>query len=87
MKLNDDGTKSSRKSWSCTRPGDFLSPPGSTRYLLREKAVENGCHENPEFEEVKTEDLCSSHSVHQVKLFTNVINLSFDLLLLILVLK
>lgn len=23
-----------RKSWSCTRPGDFISPPGSARYLL-----------------------------------------------------
>lgn len=25
---------SSRKSWSCTKPTDFISPPGSTRYLL-----------------------------------------------------
>ncbi|KAL8504621.1 hypothetical protein ACS0TY_015977 [Phlomoides rotata] len=52
-----------RKRWSCTRPGDFLSPPGSTRYLLREKAESD---EITEFEDVKTEELCSSESVHQV---------------------
>lgn len=23
-----------RKSWSCTKAGEFISPPGSTRYLL-----------------------------------------------------
>ncbi|GFQ00926.1 heavy metal-associated isoprenylated plant protein 26 [Phtheirospermum japonicum] len=28
-----------KKSWKCTNPGDFISPPGSTRYLLREKVV------------------------------------------------
>ncbi|KAL8483973.1 hypothetical protein ACS0TY_026606 [Phlomoides rotata] len=32
---------STRKSWSCTRPGDFISPPGSTRYLLSEKVLIN----------------------------------------------
>ncbi|KAL6503155.1 hypothetical protein OROHE_023784 [Orobanche hederae] len=25
-----------KKSWKCINPGDFISPPGSTRYLLRE---------------------------------------------------
>ncbi|KAL6519409.1 hypothetical protein OROGR_018729 [Orobanche gracilis] len=25
-----------KKSWKCTNPGDFISPAGSTRYLLRE---------------------------------------------------
>ncbi|KAL1541264.1 protein SODIUM POTASSIUM ROOT DEFECTIVE 2-like [Salvia divinorum] len=30
-----------KRSWSCTKPGDFLSPPGSTRYLLREKVCYN----------------------------------------------
>ncbi|KAH6755860.1 hypothetical protein C2S53_007117 [Perilla frutescens var. hirtella] len=35
---NVDATAIVKKSWSCTKPGDFLSPPGSTRYLLREKA-------------------------------------------------
>ncbi|KAL6496235.1 hypothetical protein OROGR_029493 [Orobanche gracilis] len=25
-----------KKIWKCTNPGDFISPPGSTRYLLRE---------------------------------------------------
>ncbi|KAI3474471.1 hypothetical protein Pfo_029332 [Paulownia fortunei] len=30
-----------RKSWSCTKPGDFISPPGSTRYLLSEKVFFN----------------------------------------------
>lgn len=65
-KLDDDKneTKSNgvaRKSWSCTKPGDFLSPPGSTRYLLREKVVSD------QFQDVKTEDLSSSESlVHQV---------------------
>lgn len=28
-----------RKSWSCTKPGDFISPPGSTRYLLSGKEL------------------------------------------------
>ncbi|CAA0829777.1 UDP-glucuronic acid decarboxylase 4 [Striga hermonthica] len=28
-----------RRSWKCMNPGDFISPPGSTRYLLREKIV------------------------------------------------
>lgn len=31
--------KSPRKSWSCSKPGDFLSPPGSTRYLLSGKEL------------------------------------------------
>lgn len=29
----------SRKSWSCTKPGEFISPPGSTRYLLSGKEL------------------------------------------------
>ncbi|KAG9147859.1 hypothetical protein Leryth_003464, partial [Lithospermum erythrorhizon] len=28
----------SRKSWSCTKPGAFITPPGSTRYLLSDEA-------------------------------------------------
>ncbi|KAL3622676.1 hypothetical protein CASFOL_033493 [Castilleja foliolosa] len=32
-------TKNLKKIWKCTNPGDFISPPGSTRYLLRDKAV------------------------------------------------
>ncbi|XP_057778988.1 protein SODIUM POTASSIUM ROOT DEFECTIVE 2-like [Salvia miltiorrhiza] len=28
-----------RKSWSCAKPGDFISPPGSTRYLLSGKEL------------------------------------------------
>ncbi|KAL2481498.1 Chloroplast-targeted copper chaperone protein [Abeliophyllum distichum] len=33
----NDNSFSIRKSWSCTRPGDFISPAGSTRYLLSDK--------------------------------------------------
>lgn len=39
-KQNDDSSSSSSKkksfssSWSCTKPGEFISPPGSSRYLL-----------------------------------------------------
>ncbi|KAG6427387.1 hypothetical protein SASPL_111631 [Salvia splendens] len=31
----------SRKSWNCTKPSDFISPPGSTRYLLSGKDLLN----------------------------------------------
>ncbi|KAH6802587.1 hypothetical protein C2S51_034033 [Perilla frutescens var. frutescens] len=31
----------SPNTWSCTKPGDFISPPGSTRYLLSEKFLFN----------------------------------------------
>ncbi|KAL2533703.1 UDP-glucuronic acid decarboxylase 1 [Abeliophyllum distichum] len=34
----DNSSNVVRKSWSCTRPGDFISPAGSTRYLLGDKA-------------------------------------------------
>lgn len=34
----DNSTNVVRKSWSCTKPGDFISPAGSTRYLLSDKA-------------------------------------------------
>ncbi|KAL2554489.1 Chloroplast-targeted copper chaperone protein [Forsythia ovata] len=34
----DNSSNVERKSWSCTRPGDFISPAGSTRYLLSDKA-------------------------------------------------
>ncbi|XP_022859175.1 protein SODIUM POTASSIUM ROOT DEFECTIVE 2-like [Olea europaea var. sylvestris] len=34
----DNSTNVVRKSWSCTKPGDFISPAGSTRYLLNDKA-------------------------------------------------
>ncbi|PIM98863.1 Copper chaperone [Handroanthus impetiginosus] len=49
-KLDEDKKKDSnnqttsavvRKSWSCTKPGDFISPHGSTRHLLSEKALFN----------------------------------------------
>ncbi|GFP83704.1 copper transport protein atx1 [Phtheirospermum japonicum] len=55
-----------RNSWSCTKPaGDFISPPGSTRYLLSEKVLFNNFSdsdparkifppENPKPEAVKT---------------------------------
>lgn len=37
-KQNDDSSSSKKKSfsssWSCTKPGEFISPPGSSRYLL-----------------------------------------------------
>lgn len=35
-KQNDDSSKkkSFSSSWSCTKPGEFISPPGSSRYLL-----------------------------------------------------
>ncbi|XP_011077420.1 protein SODIUM POTASSIUM ROOT DEFECTIVE 2 [Sesamum indicum] len=38
---NSNGITTTRKSWSCNKPGDFISPPGSTRYLLREKVLLN----------------------------------------------
>ncbi|KZV51778.1 hypothetical protein F511_11466 [Dorcoceras hygrometricum] len=47
-KVSDDDSGNGRtkaaastawKSWNCTRPGGFISPPGSTRYLLSDKAV------------------------------------------------
>ncbi|CAI9780140.1 unnamed protein product [Fraxinus pennsylvanica] len=34
----DNSTIVVRKSWSYTKPGDFISPAGSTRYLLNDKA-------------------------------------------------
>ncbi|KAK4478588.1 hypothetical protein RD792_014075 [Penstemon davidsonii] len=33
------GFNTIRKSWSCTKPGGFISPPGSTRYLLSDRVV------------------------------------------------
>lgn len=39
--LNDAAAAIVKRSWSCTNPGDFLSPPGSTRYLLKEKVYYN----------------------------------------------
>lgn len=58
-----------RKSWNCTRPGDFISPPGSTRYLLTDEAVpsadpEPGLKQFPaeisKSEALKTEEPSSS---------------------------
>ncbi|XP_073150743.1 protein SODIUM POTASSIUM ROOT DEFECTIVE 2-like isoform X2 [Henckelia pumila] len=75
---NDDGGNGNskaaavlapRKSWNCTRPGDFISPPGSTRYLLSDKAApsadpEPGLKQIPaeisKSEELKTEEPSSS---------------------------
>ncbi|CAA2967549.1 protein SODIUM POTASSIUM ROOT DEFECTIVE 2-like [Olea europaea var. sylvestris] len=34
----DNSTNVVRKRWSCTKSGDFISPAGSTRYLLSDKA-------------------------------------------------
>ncbi|XP_075509242.1 protein SODIUM POTASSIUM ROOT DEFECTIVE 2-like [Primulina tabacum] len=68
----NDNTKAAvlaRKRWNCTRPGDFISPPGSTRYLLSDKAVpsadpEPGSKQFPaeisKSEALKTEDPSSS---------------------------
>ncbi|GER57283.1 heavy metal transport/detoxification superfamily protein [Striga asiatica] len=43
LKENEDdklpGGSLVRRSWKCMNLGDFISPPGSTRYLLREKGV------------------------------------------------
>lgn len=39
--LNDSNVINSfisRKSWSCTKPGGSITPPGSTRYLLSDEA-------------------------------------------------
>ncbi|KAK4419124.1 protein SODIUM POTASSIUM ROOT defective [Sesamum alatum] len=41
-KISSQTTAVGRKSWSCTKPGDFISPHGSTRYLLSDKVVVNG---------------------------------------------
>ncbi|XP_057801427.1 protein SODIUM POTASSIUM ROOT DEFECTIVE 2-like [Salvia miltiorrhiza] len=60
-----------KKSWSCTNPGDFLSPPGSTRYLLREKVCDNTPPDSDPTnlcaqETSNKEDSTPSHSSHQV---------------------
>ncbi|KAG8376468.1 hypothetical protein BUALT_Bualt09G0066600 [Buddleja alternifolia] len=34
---NNNNIVSVRKSWSCSKPSEFISPPGSTRYLLSNK--------------------------------------------------
>ncbi|XP_073052597.1 protein SODIUM POTASSIUM ROOT DEFECTIVE 2-like [Primulina eburnea] len=58
-----------RKSWNCTRPGDFIIPPGSSRYLLSDMAVpsadpEPGLKQFPaeisKSEALKTEEPSSS---------------------------
>ncbi|KAK4392213.1 protein SODIUM POTASSIUM ROOT defective [Sesamum angolense] len=36
---NSNGITTTRKSWSCNKPGDFISPPGSTRILSKSKDV------------------------------------------------
>ncbi|KAK4396276.1 protein SODIUM POTASSIUM ROOT defective [Sesamum angolense] len=41
-KISSQTSAVGRKSWSCTKPGDFISPHGSTRYLLSDKVVING---------------------------------------------
>ncbi|KAG6430451.1 hypothetical protein SASPL_108519 [Salvia splendens] len=38
-KISPSTPTPSRKSWSCTKPSDFISPPGSTRYLLNGKEL------------------------------------------------
>ncbi|XP_042015268.1 protein SODIUM POTASSIUM ROOT DEFECTIVE 2-like [Salvia splendens] len=53
-----------KRSWSCTKPGDFLSPPGSTRYLLGEKVCHNPS--NLSTEETSNKDSTLSHSPQQV---------------------
>ncbi|PIN01394.1 Copper chaperone [Handroanthus impetiginosus] len=40
-KIKNSPNNGIRKGWSCTQPGDFISPPGSTRYLLRDKVLFN----------------------------------------------
>ncbi|XP_022862137.1 protein SODIUM POTASSIUM ROOT DEFECTIVE 2-like [Olea europaea var. sylvestris] len=35
-----------RKSWSCTRAGDYISPASSTRYLLNDKSPLGGLSES-----------------------------------------
>ncbi|KAL2250558.1 protein SODIUM POTASSIUM ROOT DEFECTIVE 2 [Sesamum indicum] len=41
-KVSSQTSAVGRKSWGCTKPGDFISPHGSTRYLLSDKVVING---------------------------------------------
>ncbi|KAL3531856.1 hypothetical protein ACH5RR_005377 [Cinchona calisaya] len=36
---NNSAISFARKSWSCTGGGEFISPPGSTRYLLSDQAA------------------------------------------------
>ncbi|XP_075517337.1 protein SODIUM POTASSIUM ROOT DEFECTIVE 2-like [Primulina tabacum] len=76
-KVSDDDTWNgntkaavpARKSWNCTRPGDFIIPPGSTRYMLSDMAVpsadpEPGLKQFPaeisKSEALKTEEPSSS---------------------------
>ncbi|KAL0426356.1 UNVERIFIED_CONTAM: protein SODIUM POTASSIUM ROOT defective [Sesamum latifolium] len=67
---NSNGITTTRKSsWSCNKPGDFISPPGSTRYLLREKVLFNALsdpdpvgklflEETSKSKDVITEEIC-----------------------------
>ncbi|CAI9783227.1 unnamed protein product [Fraxinus pennsylvanica] len=43
---NKNNSISIRKSWSCTWPGDFISPASSTRYLLSDKSFLGGLSES-----------------------------------------
>ncbi|KAK4432391.1 protein SODIUM POTASSIUM ROOT defective [Sesamum alatum] len=67
---NSNGITTTRKGWSCNvKPGDFISPPGSTRYLLREKVLFNALsdsdpvgklflEETSKSKDVITEEIC-----------------------------
>ncbi|KAK6152439.1 hypothetical protein DH2020_015074 [Rehmannia glutinosa] len=65
-----------RNRWKCTNPGDFISPPGSTRYLLRDKVVFDASssdfglagklslEETSKSKDVKTEELFDAKPPH-----------------------
>ncbi|KAI3447653.1 hypothetical protein Pfo_004318 [Paulownia fortunei] len=52
-----------RKSWSCTKPGDFISPAGSTRYLLRDKVFFNALSDSDPAAKLSPEETSKSKDV------------------------
>ncbi|KAL0336855.1 UNVERIFIED_CONTAM: protein SODIUM POTASSIUM ROOT defective [Sesamum calycinum] len=60
---NSNGITTTRKSWSCNKPGDFISPPGSTRYLLREKVLFNAFSDSDPVGKLFLEDTSKSKDV------------------------
>ncbi|KAL3825966.1 hypothetical protein ACJIZ3_021995 [Penstemon smallii] len=68
------GFNSIRKSWSCTRPGGFISPPGSTRYLLSDRVVFKPLSDLDSEPKLVPQEITSANKSHEVIVFKDLIS-------------